>query len=60
MLNERDPSSEVREAFDRLLESVGKQNRVNMAMGGDVDGAGSDGDMEFFDAEDGGDKDVGI
>jgi len=60
MLNERDPGSEVREAFDRLLESVGKQNRVNMAMGGDADGAGSDGDMEFFDAEDGGDKDVGI
>jgi len=59
VLNERDPGSEVREVFHQLLESVEKQNRANMSVVEDVDGSGSDGEMEFFDAEDGVDKDVG-
>ena len=48
MLNDRDPSSQIREAFERLLDSVERQNRVNMSMAEHVDGSGSDGEMEFF------------
>ena len=46
------PSPELREAFDLLLESVERQNSINMSLTGDADGSGSDGEMEFFDAED--------
>ena len=53
-LNDRasPPSPELRGAFDRLLESVERQNSINMSLAEDADGSGSDGEMEFFDAED--------
>ena len=53
-LNDRasPPSPELRESFDRLLESVERQNSINMSLAEDADGSGSDGEIEFFDAED--------
>lgn len=53
VLDDRGPSSEIREAFDLLLDSVESQSRLNVSVSGDADGCASDEEMEFFDAEDG-------
>ena len=55
LLNDRNPGPEVREAFERLLDSVERQNRMNSAPAGVLDDEVSalSSDDEFFDAEDG-------
>ena len=55
LLNDRNPGPEVREAFERLLDSVERQNRINSAPAGvlDDDVSALSSDDEFFDAEDG-------